>query len=32
MQEYNLDNFLRITIGNEEANLLLIEIFKELMI
>ena len=32
MQEYNLDNFLRITIGNEEANLLLIESFKELMI
>jgi len=32
MQEYNLDNFLRITIGTEEANLLLIESFKELMI
>ena len=30
MHEYNLPNFLRLTIGNDEANNLLIESLREL--
>ena len=30
MHEYNLPNFLRLTIGNDEANTLLIESLREL--
>ena len=30
MHEYNLPNYLRITIGTEEANNLIIKYFKEI--